>query len=117
MEDILKNLNDRSKSRVQRFMKPVLQLINDGKIQEARQKFTARIERPAQVLGGPLSNSEQKAMNSMFNRATKGPTSAEKRAAVQRKARAARLSGRGGGGSMKMPQEYSKRSLLKKPMS
>ncbi len=27
------------------------------------------------------------------------------------------LKGRGGGGSMKMPQEYSKRSLLKKPMS
>ena len=27
------------------------------------------------------------------------------------------LRGRGGGGSMKMPQEYSTRSLLKKPMS
>ena len=27
------------------------------------------------------------------------------------------LRGRGGGGSMKMPQEYSKTSLLKKPMS
>ena len=27
------------------------------------------------------------------------------------------MKGRGGGGSMKMPQEYSKRSLLKKPMS
>ena len=27
------------------------------------------------------------------------------------------ISGKGGGGSMKMPQEYSKRSLLKKPMS
>tara|TARA_R100001443_G_C3234883_1_gene149280 strand:- start:25 stop:450 length:426 start_codon:yes stop_codon:yes gene_type:complete len=28
-----------------------------------------------------------------------------------------KMVGRGGGGSMKMPQEYSKRSLLKKPMS
>ena len=27
------------------------------------------------------------------------------------------LRGRGGGGSIQMPQEYSKRSLLKKPMS
>ena len=124
MENILKNLNDRSKSRVKSFMKPVLQLVKDGKINEARLKFTARIERPAQVLGGPLSNAEQKAMNSMFNRATKGPTSAEKRAAVHRKANAfsrasrakAKLTGRGGGGSMKMPQEYSKTALSKKTL-
>ena len=27
------------------------------------------------------------------------------------------MKGRGGGGSMKMPQEYTKKSLLKKPMS
>tara|TARA_R100000734_G_C3235644_1_gene42059 strand:+ start:56 stop:487 length:432 start_codon:yes stop_codon:yes gene_type:complete len=33
------------------------------------------------------------------------------------KLRRSQLIGRGGGGSMKMPQEYSKRSLLKKPMS
>ena len=29
----------------------------------------------------------------------------------------AKLTGRGGGGSMKMPQEYTSRSLLKKPTS
>ena len=49
-------------------------------------------------------------------------TSAEKRAAVQRKAREAaanrriKLTGRGGGGSMKMPQEYSKTALTKKKL-
>ena len=116
MEDILKNLSSRSKARVQSFFKPIQREINAGNLQAARQKFTARIERPAQVLGGPISNAEQKALNSMYNRATKEPTSAEKRAAVQKKAQAARLSGRGGGGSMKMPQEYSKTALSKKTL-
>jgi len=44
-------------------------------------------------------------------------TGAEKRAAVQKKAKAAaakRMTGRGGGGSIKMPQEYSKTALSKK---
>ena len=46
-------------------------------------------------------------------------TGAEKRAAVQKKAKAAaakRMTGRGGGGSMKMPQEYSKTALAKKKL-
>lgn len=33
------------------------------------------------------------------------------------KLKKSQLVGRGGGGSMKMPQEYTKKSLLKKPMS
>ena len=43
----------------------------------------------------------------------------EKKLKEQKKTKLKNLSlkGRGGGGSMKMPQEYSKRSLLKKPMS
>ena len=46
-------------------------------------------------------------------------TGAEKRAAVQKKAKAAaakRTTGRGGGGSIKMPQEYSKTALSKKTL-
>jgi len=35
----------------------------------------------------------------------------------KRKLKSLSLRGRGGGGSIQMPQEYSKRSLLKKPMS
>ena len=48
-------------------------------------------------------------------------TGAEKRAAVQKKAqafarasRAGKLTGRGGGGTLKMPQEYSNTALSKK---
>ena len=51
-------------------------------------------------------------------------TGAEKRAALHKKANAfsrasrakAKLTGRGGGGSMKMPQEYSKTALSKKKL-
>ena len=121
MSDIFKNLNSRSKARVQSFFKPIQKEINAGNLQAARQKFIARIERPVQLLGGPISNAEQKALNAMYNRATKGPTSAEKRAAVQKKAqafarasRAGKLTGRGGGGTLKMPQEYSNTALSKK---
>lgn len=44
---------------------------------------------------------------------------AEKKVEEKKKTKLKNLSlrGRGGGGSMQMPQEYSKRSLLKKPMS
>ena len=44
---------------------------------------------------------------------------AEKKVEEKKKTKLKNLSlrGRGGGGSIQMPQEYSKRSLLKKPMS
>ena len=68
------------------------------------------------------SNAAIKSLNALFKKGSQsgGFNSAETKAAnkwYKSKVGGAKLTGRGGGGSIQMPQEYSKRSLLKKPMS
>jgi len=73
-------------------------------------------------MGNRFSKAESGEARKLLREATGQKTGAEKRAAVQKKARAAaanrrvKLTGRGGGGRMKMPQEYSKTALSKKTL-
>ena len=112
-------LSSNSKAKVKSFFGPIKRLIEAGKVAEAKQKFTARME---SYMGNRFTPAESKEARKLLREATGQKTGAEKRAAVQKKARAAaanrrvKLTGRGGGGSMKMPQEYSKTALSKKTL-
>lgn len=106
-------LSANSKAKVKYFFNPIKKLIDAGKVAEAKQKFTVRME---SYMGNRFTQAESREARRMLREATVQKTGAEKRAAVQKKAKASKLSGRGGGGSMKMPQEYSKTSLTKKTL-
>ena len=112
-------LSANSKAKVKYFFGPIKRLIDAGKVAEAKQKFTARMEA---YMGNRFTQAESKEARRLLREATGQKTGAEKREAVQKKARAAaanrriKLTGRGGGGSMKMPQEYSKTALTKKKL-
>ena len=112
-------LSANSKAKVKSFFAPIKRLIDAGKVAEAKQKFTVRME---SYMGNRFTQAESREARKLLREATGQKTGAEKRAAVQRKARAAaanrriKLTGRGGGGSMKMPQEYSKTALSKKTL-
>ncbi len=105
-------LSSNSKAKVKYFFGPIKRLIDAGKVSEAKQKFTARME---SYMGNRFSQAESREARRLLREATGQKTGAEKRAAVQKKAKA-KLTGRGGGGSMKMPQEYSKTALSKKTL-
>jgi hypothetical protein len=112
-------LSSNSKSKVKSFFGPIKRLIEAGRVDEAKQKFTVRME---SYMGNRFTQAESREARRLLREATGQKTGAEKRAAVQKKARAAaanrrvKLTGRGGGGSMKMPQEYSKTALSKKTL-
>jgi len=113
-------LSANSKAKVKTFFNPIKRLIDAGKVSEAKQKFTARMEA---YMGNRFTQAESREARKLLREATGQKTGAEKRAAVQKKAkefakksRAGKLTGRGGGGSMKMPQEYSKTALTKKKL-
>ena len=109
-------LSSNSKAKVKYFFGPIKRLIDAGKIAEAKQKFNARMEA---YMGNRFTQAESKEARRLLREATGQKTGAEKRAAVQKKAkasRAKRTTGRGGGGSIKMPQEYSKTALSKKTL-
>tara|TARA_B100000131_G_scaffold263957_1_gene261008 strand:- start:1787 stop:2173 length:387 start_codon:yes stop_codon:yes gene_type:complete len=112
-------LSSNSKAKVKYFFGPIKRLIDAGKVAEAKQKFNAKME---SYMGNRFTQAESKEARRLLREATGQKTGAEKRAAVQKKARAAaanrriKLTGRGGGGSMKMPQEYSKTALSKKTL-
>ena len=118
MADIKKehqSLKDNLK-KTQRIFSDYLRT-NRNKGGKTKVKDVASFERAATAAQKKLDAFEKKHKLGRF-----ALTKEEKRAAVQRKARAAaanrriKLTGRGGGGSMKMPQEYSKTALSKKTL-
>jgi len=98
------------------------------RIQKENARFK-KLDRQAKSLKDKLKEAEKKAAkeqkkesNRVSNTAKQSAQRAKsveqkKKSATKTKLKNLSLRGRGGGGSMKMPQEYTKRSLLKKPLS
>jgi len=120
-----KGLTNTEIRKVNSFFQPVMNLINRGEFDKARENFSRRMEQGDKKANLGINSKMETALKNMFRVMTQGPSSKEKREALKKDVakstkrkslmrRAARFGGRGGGGSMKMPQEYAKTSLFRK---
>jgi len=103
-----KGLTDTQIRKVNSFFQPVMNLINRGEVDKARENFSRRMEQGDKKANLGINSKMETALKNMFRVMTQGPSSKEKREALRkdvakstkRKSLMRRAARFGGGGDM-----------------